>query len=350
MISKESSIAAGIRGVQSPGGKKNTKNVVNVSQPHEEMDEDLFEQLVVEAEMNDRNIKEVVRKKGNLFIHFDDDTEREIASYRDRETAWEHQRNYRKRKELEKGEEKKKKQKEKEHEKITKQLFGKKRRDIPSPEKPKKEALVRMFTKMLGEGTLRENVLEYVFENQPNQDVLEWDNFLKSLPKQTIIGDEKLKKIIGNLMKSEVKIINKSMSIVKDSLKKAGFNVSKSKVSASPTNGRIRGEFYVVMPEAKKTLPFGLRIENGRSLIFIPNETKQILNTMGTPESKAIRAELIHTQETLLDPMDDVVKATAKRDAYFDSLEKDMDKLVNDLSPVQIAIIKKLIKTKYKNI
>lgn len=351
MIEKESSIAAGIRGVQEPGGSRKHKNVVDVSQPYEELDEDLFEQIVLDAAMKGKNIKEVVRKKGTLFVHYDDKDGHEIASYRDRKSAWEHQRNYRKRKELEKGGAKKKKQKEKEHEKITKDLFGKKKKSIPvAPDKTKKEELVRMFTKILGEGTLRENVLEYVFENPSNPDVLEWDSFLKGLSKQSIMADDKLKAVIVNLMKSEARILNKSMSIIKSRLQKAGFEVPKSKVSADNNIGRLRGEFYVVLPEAKKTLPFGLRIENGRSLIFIPNETKQVLNTMATPESKAIRAELIYTQENDLDQMDDVVQATAKRDKYFSGLEKDLDKVMTDLSPVELAVVRKLLKTKFKNV
>ena len=80
------------------------------------------------------------------------------------------------------------------------------------------------------------------------------------------------------------------------------------------------------------------------------NETKQILNTLGTPESKAIRAELIYTQENDLDAMDDVVNATAKRDKYFSGLEKDLDKIMTDLSPVELAVIRKLLKTKFKNV
>ena len=352
MIEKESSTVAAIRGVQSPGGNKKRKDVIDVSQPYEEMDESVFEKLVIDAAMKGKNIKEVVRKKGTLFVHFDDDDGHEIASYRDRKSAWEHQRNYRKRKALEKEGGKKKKEKEKEHEKITKQLFGKKKRAVPVAGgiAAKKEELVRMFTKILGEGTLRENVLSYVFEQPSNTDVLEWDNFLKSLSKDAIMADPKLKTVIVNLMKSEARILNKSMNIIKSRLQKAGFDVPKSKVSADNNIGRLRGEFFVVLPEAKKTLSFGLRIENGRSLIFIPNETKQILNTLGTPESKAIRAELIYTQENDLDAMDDVVNATAKRDKYFSGLEKDLDKIMTDLSPVELAVIRKLLKTKFKNV
>ena len=280
MTKNESSVVSNVVGVQQPGGKIYRKKLNKVSKPFY-LDPELFERIVMEAELQGKNIAEVVRKKGSLFVMYDDNTGAEVAAYKDRDTAWEKQRAYRKRKDLEKDTKKKKKKKEKEHEKVTQQLFGKKKKAVPVPGgNVKKEELVRMFQKILSEGTLRENVLEYVFENPSNQDVLEWDNFLKSLSKQTIIGDDKLKKIIGNLMKSEVRIINKSMSIVRDSLKKAGFNVTKSKVSASPTNGRIRGEFYVTMGEDDKALPFGLRIENGRSLIFISDEAKQQLNTI----------------------------------------------------------------------
>lgn len=355
MIEKENSTVASVRGVQSPGGNKKRKDVVDVSQPYEEMDESLFEQMVVDAAMKGKNIKEVVRKKGSLFVIFDDDDEHEISSHRDRDEAWEKQRSMRARKKLEKGSKKKKKQKEKEHEKITKDLFGKKKRAVPTAgPQAKKEELVRMFTKILSEGTLRENVLEYVFENQPDADVLEWDNFLKGLSKQAIMADDKLKKIITTLMKSEQRTLQTSMKIVKDRMSKAGFEVGKSKISASPENGRLRAELFVELfddaKDTKEVLGFGLRIENGRPLLFIPNETKQKLNTMNTQNSKLLRSELLHIQETELDNIDDVVNATAKRDQYFASLEKSMDKMMTGFSPVELAMVRNLIKTKFRNV
>lgn len=356
MIEKENSTAASVRGVQSHGGNKTKKNVVDVSQPYEEMDEDLFEQMVIEAALQNKSIKEVVRKKGNLFVHFDDDDNHEIASYRDRKTAWEKQRNYRKRKALEKGSKKEKKKKEKEHEKTVKQLFGKKRSSLPKPpeKKTKKEELTRMFTKILGEGTLRENVLEYVFENPTNQDVLEWDNFLKGLSKDAIMADDKLKKIIQGLMKSEQRILQNSMKLVKDRLSKAGFEVGKSKISANPETGRLRGEFFAELyddgKDAKEILGFGIRVENGRPLLFLPNETKQKLNSMNTQNSKLLRSELLHIQETELDNIDDVVRATEKRDQYFANLEKSIDRMMTELSPIELAVVKKLLKTKFRNV
>lgn len=354
MIEKESSIAAGIRGVQSPGGeKKKHQSVFDVSQPYEEMDEDIFEKMVIEAALENKNITEVVRKKGTLFAMFDDETGSEIAAYKDRETAWEHQRNYRKRKKLEKQGKKKKKQKEKEHEEITKQLFGKKHKTPPKPpeKKVKKEHLSAMFQKIL----LNENILSYVFEQKPESaDSLEWDSFLKGLPKQTIMSDPKLKNALGSLMKAEARILNKSYSVVKSRLSSAGFEISKSKTSSDPETGRIRLDFFVSLyddgKDAKEVFPFGLRLENGRPLIFIPDQTKQKLNSMNTQNSKLLRAELLYTQESELDNIDDVVRATEKRDNYFRNLEKNLDKAITDWSPIEISLVKKLLRTKFKNV
>ncbi|MDP3763667.1 MAG: hypothetical protein Q8Q92_03400 [bacterium] len=350
MIEKESSSVAAVRGIQSPGGEKHKKSVVDASKPFG-LDPDLFEQLVIQAKLKGKNIKEVVRKKGSLFVLYDDSTNAEISAHRDREEAWEKQRGYRKRQSLEKQTKKKKKQKEKEHEKVTKQLFGGKKRAVPAPGPvAQKEHLSQVFQSIL----LNENVLSYVFEQPGSTDVMEWDSFLKGLSKDAIMADDKLKKIITTLMKSEQRILQNSMRLVADRLSKAGFEVGKSKVSASPENGRLRGEFYVELfddgKDAKEILGFGLRIENGRPLLFLPNETKQKLNSMNTQNSKLLRSELLHIQETELDNIDDVVAATAKRDAYFTSLEKNMDKMMTDFSPVQLAVVKKLLKTKFRNV
>ena len=346
MTKNESSVVSNVVGVQQPGGKIYRKKLNKVSKPFY-LDPELFERIVMEAELQGKNIAEVVRKKGSLFVMYDDNTGAEVAAYKDRDTAWEKQRAYRKRKDLEKDTKKKKKKKEKEHEKVTQQLFGKKKKAVPVPGgNVKKEELVRMFQKIL----LSESVLEYVFEQPSSPDVVEWDNFLKGLSKQTIMSDQKLKKIIGGLMNAEARIISKSMGIVKDRLSKAGFEIKQPKVGAQQEAGRLRGDFYVKMKEDEKELPFGIRIENGRPLIFIPDETRAQLNSSGTQESKLLRAELLSIQETVLDNLDDVVNATSKRDQYFSNLEKTLDKMINNLSPVEIALARKLMKTKYKNV
>jgi len=59
---------------------------------------------------------------------------------------------------------------------------------------------------------------------------------------------------------------------------------------------------------------------------------------------------LLHIQETELDNIDDVVNATTKRDAYFASLEKNMDKMMTNFTPVELAVVKKLLKTKFRNV
>ena len=71
---------------------------------------------------------------------------------------------------------------------------------------------------------------------------------------------------------------------------------------------------------------------------------------MNTQNSKLLRAELLHIQESELDNIDDVVRATEKRDNYFRNLEKNLDKAITDWSPIEISLVKKLLRTKFKNV
>ena len=61
MIEKESSIAAGIRGIQMPGGeRKRQKNLIKMSKPFEELDPDFkkfaVEKITAKAEIGDAQI------------------------------------------------------------------------------------------------------------------------------------------------------------------------------------------------------------------------------------------------------------------------------------------------------
>ncbi len=332
---KESNTTLDTKGPMGPGKKKSK---TNPSKPFGE--EDLFENFVADSVMNEDDFQEVVRKKGDLWILYDDETGVQVGSFNDRDTAWKKQRQYRSQKQA--------LRKHKEIEKRNQKHSG-----TPNTErKPESRSEnLRKLEKFIS-SALNENFLSYVFEQSPDSDeALNWENFVSKLSEEVVMSDNKLKNLILTLEKSKAKLLSKAMSSVKSVLEQAGnFKVGKSQLVKNPEENQPQVNFEVELKDNKIKLLFSIRIENGRPLLLIPEEARAKLNSLGNEETKLLRAELMHAQETELDGMDDTVRAASKRDAYLKTLEAKIDKVVNNLNLLELAILKNLIKMKYKGI
>lgn len=339
-IKKESTLA-GIVGVQQPGQQMVKKKFT--------LDPEILEKIVADAVLHGRKLKEVVRKKGSLYALYDDDSERLVASFKKRSDAWKKQRMRRQHVKLQKQQNKKKKGEEKKHKELTKHMLGPKAFHPKKPKKNVRESLRDAFVKVL----LKESsggVLSYIFETPTNTASVEWDNFLRTVSKEAILADPKLKQVVGSMMKAEGSILKKAGNIVKAELQKAGFEVRNFKMGSDNEENRVRIDFDVISKQDKKTFSFGIKIDNGRPLVLIPDETRNELNALNSPGTKLLRSTLISTQEIELDKLEALVKSTGKRDQYLASLEGQIDSMINDLGPLELAMVKRLLKTKYKNV
>lgn len=317
------------------------------------IDPEMLEQIIADAALHGRNIKEVVRKHGSLWVMFDDDTEKQIMSFRDRPTAWDKQRSYRKRRKLEKQRGRQTKKKATAHRQLVKKLTSAKPK---RPKSLKRESVDRKIVlenikDVFKKALLKEGgVLSYVFETPENVDSTEWDQFLKGVAKETVLSDPKLKKIVSGMQTAETRILKKSSSIVKNELQKAGFQIQNMKMGLSDEDKKVRVDFDVLSRQDKDSFHFAIKIENGKALIHIPEETRMQLNSINSPSTKLLRSTLISTQEIELDQLDSLAKNTGKRDQYLSGLSDQMDKVIGNMNPLELAMIKRLIKMKYKNV
>lgn len=373
-IKKEASVVSGIKGHHAGAGwpvdsKKKKKS--NPSKPYGESE--LFERVVLKAHLDNKSIEEVVRKRGNQWIMYDDDTEAQIGAYADREAAWERQRRLRKSKAVQKKA--KKAEAERQIRALTPTLAkgaekapGPRKAGKPKPERQKPKEKPRIAKKPMRvsaskkykaenkiefiKSIIKENMISYVFENTPVSDEsLVWEKFVSTLSKETVMSDPKFKKILQGMAKSEAGLLGKAVDVVKNILGSAGsFDVEKKNVDQDPKTGDVKLNFVVKLKESNVKLMFSVKIENGRPLLVFPDQSRQALAELGTDESKLLRAELMHAQETALDLMDDVVVVAKKRDVYLKNLENKLDKLLNSVNPLELAMLKYLLKNKYKGI
>jgi hypothetical protein len=351
-----------IKGFSAPFGSvpksKKGKKKKNPSKPFGEAE--LFESAVAQALLDEDDFDEVVKKRGNMWVYYDDDTGAEKGSWAERETAWEKQRMERRAK---KG-----KPKAPDPEKALVPAVERPKKDTGKPklapkpkvapkakkEKKKKKPKVRRAESLdnllmpINEGSM----MSYVFENTPVDDEsVTWEKFVGRLSKQTVFSDPKLKKILQDMAKAEGKMLEKAVDMINNVLRQTGrFEVEAKKVEIEPDTKDVKLNFVVNMKESKQKLIFAVKLENGRPLLLFPEETKSTLNTMEGDDSKLLRAELMHAQETALDNMEDVVSVTGRRDKYLKQLEKKIDKFLNSVTPLEISMLRYLLKAKYKGV
>lgn len=351
----ESSAMAGgnIAGVQGGGGFP----LVKRKSPLESSEN--FEDLVNYCLLNDMDIEEVVKKRGSNWVVFDDKTGVEKGSYPTRSDAWAKQRQFRQSNKNEK------KRKYKKHNRphsdgaktAPKAKTGSKAKAAPKAKlapKPKveKENFLRVLKQKFTEAIIKEaSSLSYVFEQSPlDNDTVTWENFLQKLSRQALMSDEKLKNILRNVAKAEIKILGSSVAAIKQVLESTGqFEVAQGK-SDQDSEGNLFLAFMVTVPEAKKKIPFAVKVENGRPLIHFPDQARAELNSMVGEEGKLLRAELMHIQETVLDKIEDLSSATEKRNAYLKGMESQMDRILKNMDSLEIAMLKHVIKSKYKGV
>jgi len=294
---------------------------------------------------------EVVRKRGNTWVIFDDETDVELGSFPQRNKAWERQRQIR-RSQLARRKAKaaeRQRQARAGRPEVEKKPGIKRAKGSIAANKRKKEESID-YLKGIFKEVLKENFLRYVFEQPQNdQKTLMWDKFIENLSNETLMSDQKLKNILKNLIASESKLLDGAYKQLESVLNKTG-NFRVKSPQKKNENSELVLTFNVEMKEAKKTLPVSIRVESGRPLVHLPDDTRNELNSMGSPDSKLLNGELVHVQETIFNKMDDVVKIAEKRDNYLMRMEQEIDKLITDMSPLQISMVKFLIKTKYRGI
>lgn len=346
----ESSVAAGITGAQGPGSAM----IKRIRNPWEEQS---FEELVAFCEVHNKDIGETVKKRGEQWVVFDDKTGVEKGVYPHRTDAWKKQRQLRQQTKFNK-----KKSKKKKHGSTFEKTPKTKKADLApkaatAPKahlapKPKKEHLMLMFKESLKRVLMNEgSALSYVFEQSPlPNDSLAWEQFLQKLSKQTLLSDPKLRSILQNMAKFEVKLLANSVKAIKEVLEATGTFEVEQKKADQDAAGDLFLPFEVALLQNKKKMSFAVKIEHGRPLLQFPEQTKAELNMLANDESKLLRSELVHAQETILDEMSEVVDSTAKRDEYLIKTQVEVDKVLKNMPPLQISMMRYLLKSKYKGI
>ncbi len=153
-----------------------------------------FEDLVTFCELNGKNITEVVKKRGDSWVVFDDKTKTQKGVFKDREAAWNKQKQLRA---ANKSANKSKKSGNK-AKKAAKAHVSPKPHVAPKAKtapKAKKEHLLHMFKESVRRVLQEGSALSYVFDQEPvSKTSVAWDQILQQVSKEAILSDSTLER------------------------------------------------------------------------------------------------------------------------------------------------------------
>jgi hypothetical protein len=332
-------------------GTKTNKKKLKASKPFDELVA-IAESLEMDLEaLGEEDVDEVVKKKGDMWIFYDDETGVQRGAYQDRDQAWEVQRRQRKLAAAKREKEKRQKANTDGAQPSKKLKTRATPLEQPSERDRKKTRIKKENVEKLKK-MLKESFMTYMFEQAPeSNDALMWEKFLERLSRETVMSDPKLKSILEKSIKSETNTLKKAVEMIKSGLEGTkSFQIKEKGIQKDKENNRIKSEFVVHLKKNNADLNFAVIIENGRPLIMFPDESKNMLNQLGNDESKLLRAELMHIQETVLDEMSEITSMNEKRNKYLQTLQDKIDKTIEGFNLLEIAMLKYILKTKLKGI
>lgn len=346
---EEASVVGGIKGFQSPfGSGQPTKKKNNIHKPYGES----FEKMVAGHEM----MSEKIQKQGDKWAVIDAETGAQVALVATREQA--------RQKQVELSQRKKaKKKQETEHQRqkrsLKPQLAKKPEREKEFRARQKqKQAAMKTAQKKRAkpakkEGVVRENsAISYVFENSPlSEDLMQWESLFSNLGRETVRSDPMMREILRNIAETEVRTLGKAMGTIKKVLEATNaFIVDYKDPERDPVSGGVQMNFEVGLKENNHVLEFGIKLENGKPLVMFPEYSRKALNTMANKESKLLRAELMHMQETVFDYMEDVVKGVVERNNYLKSVQEKVSAALGEMNMLEVSMLKNVLKKNYRGI
>ncbi len=174
----------------------------------------------------------------------------------------------------------------------------------------------------------------------------EWDAHIQNISKGALASDQKFQTLQRNIEKKTEAVLKKALSEIQKSVKGVA-KISGSDVKHNPEKGKTYLMFSADIGEVEIG-PIYIYTENGIPKIEVSDNAKNSMVKVEPEKNKKFRAELITVQERVLDHVEDLVVAIGKRDKYLTSIEIQVDDIVNDLSPLQISLLKKLLVKKYR--
>ncbi|MHB8407940.1 MAG: hypothetical protein ACYDHY_07640 [Acidiferrobacterales bacterium] len=195
---------------------------------------------------------------------------------------------------------------------------------------------------------LRPLIASFVMESLIKEDAQEWIQFLNRVPKAALAKDKKF----ASLQKKVDKTAEKTLDLAFKSIVRSVGKSAKLR-SHGVRRDEANRPFISFTAEINgvEADPFNIRLSDaGIPSLEVTQKAKGDLAKADPNVVKLFRAELIQAQEQILDDMNLAQKELAKRDAYLDKSQGEIDSFVSELSPLGLSLLKQLLVQKYRKI
>lgn len=218
----------------------------------------------------------------------------------------------------------------------------------PKAKKAKKESFDRELIEraILAEAVItgvKRQMTEGLFkEEAPNS---QWDEYLSRISTNVLNNDKGYKRIQNKLQQATEGALAQAMKLVQKSL--GGQVKVRAKGGTQFKDGVAHIPFSLALAAADVG-PIYVYVDNGIPKIEFSDEAKNALVKVEPEMAKSIRGALASAEDNL-GSVSGVQQATAERDQYLQRLEAQVDKMISNLTPLQISMMKNLLVKKYRS-
>jgi len=178
-----------------------------------------------------------------------------------------------------------------------------------------------------------------------------WLDFISALSAHTIHSDKKLQKLLDQFHKAQEATLKQAIDILSDKFDVPG---NEYKITGSPSKDKD-GIKYVAhikfTPSSReggaKSFSAVVAYDNSwKPNVFIDEDDVALfVHEMDNDVAKNIRGSLIQINDRDLTSLDKVEKAYARLDKYMGTVQKKVEKIVNDLAPLDVKVLRTILKT-----
>ena len=172
----------------------------------------------------------------------------------------------------------------------------------------------------------------------------QWDEFIKKISDQTVESDRGFQRVMKKLDAEMNNTLNQSLKIIQ---KQLGANAKVKAMGVKKTDdGRTYMGFQIESDNADVG-PVYVYSNNGVPRIELSDSAKASFSKISPGTATAIRGALA-TAEDALERSGGLQDLISQRDQYLSGLEGRIDKSISELSPLGLALAKRLLVKKYR--
>lgn len=189
---------------------------------------------------------------------------------------------------------------------------------------------------------------QVVFDESPD-----FEEISNKFSKQTMASDDQLRTLIIAVVDSKKKALTKAIETLEDKIDTRKVNLVdiSSDVESDPNHPIV--SFSILVRDNGDIIP-GFKMEIGENFIPTLNLDSRSIKNKAEKSKSAYAMGIVNKLKTVevdeFFQIDDVQKATKRRNTYLNGVYKKMGKVISDMSFVEVAMVKQILKTDYKGI